>query len=585
MNPVNLSLSPMQTASALEAGVARGEAAWQLLPSEAVVQVAEPMVCVRLQAPPRLSPGAIAAMQQLVDLLKQLRSPAQGGAAPQPLTPEALAPYVSEEIEEVLQVLTEEDGAALAGAIAAIPAAPVEPPAAIAPIALRLETLLPLLLWNLARTGHPVMQLLEGVAVAVQTSDADQPSPGVLRLVASLQVATPEAQWAVDLVTRDRPPPGLDRRLSLWLDPATPLATYLDLEGLSEAAGSGALPWADRQLQYLTQAILGVSPALQPWLTGFAARCLIPGQPWYLGQLRLKLDWELSPQAGVGPGASTPIDTPVEAELMDELPYAGKAEAWPRQGDRGDLPQVAVFEVPPQPQIMTTMVRLSAQSTLDELLHRAVYHDIEQGLGRIFCEPAGGGVPLEERVLHAAYRLAALPSHAPSLNWALLQPELVLEELVPKLLWQVARSSYELMSWLGGVDAVVLHPGTGWATGTLRFVVILTIALGTAAPEEKWAIDLATGRFLPQGGWQLDPAAMVRCPGIGQLEKSLPDLVDGDTLTTYLEQTLQTQAPAIAPLMAETAIAWLTPEHDWQAGILWMKTGLEWLAHPAAGTL
>lgn len=574
MNQVNLSLAPTPSWGPLESAAGAVAADSAAIAGETILQFSDGAFLARLLTPPVLPPVALGPMQQLVELMTQLRSPAHGWTAKQPPTPEALAPYASEEVEAVVQGLAAADMAAVYAAIAALPDAPTA--AAIAPVHVSTEALMPLLLWNLARTAYPVMQLLEGIEVMTQAAGQPQPSPGMLRLVPVLQLETATATWALDVVTGAPPQPLGDRSVLLHSDTAPHLASYLEPDLLAVSLDPEAANWVDLQLQSLTQAILAVSPTLHPWLHGFAVQSLVPGSSWSLGQLQLRLDFALSAPEEI---AGSSAHAPVEAELVDELAPASAFPALVPPRDRVALPQVAVVEVAPSPPVLTTMIRLAQPATLHALLQRATRHEIEQGLGQILRSPAAIAASLEPHILQEAYRIAALTGPTISTNWSLLQPELVGDELMPKLLWQVARSAYHVMCWLGGRAATVLQPGQEWTVGTVRLVIVLAIALDTAPDTEAWALDLATGQFLPPTGWQMAPGTIIRLTEPQSLGEPAPPLLESVTLATELEQRLQTQAPEVAALMTETAIAGLTPDHDWQPGTLRINTGLEFIPH------
>ncbi|MBC6479587.1 MAG: hypothetical protein GDA56_19215 [Hormoscilla sp. GM7CHS1pb] len=69
-------------------------------------------------------------------------------------------------------------------------------------------------------------------------------------------------------------------------------------------------------------------------------------------------------------------------------------------------------------------------------------------------------------------------------------PYILIEGLSFRLLWYVARTSYELMQLMGGIKAIILSPGEQWQTGILRLAVILT----AKASDINWSLDLVTNQ-------------------------------------------------------------------------------------------
>lgn len=69
---------------------------------------------------------------------------------------------------------------------------------------------------------------------------------------------------------------------------------------------------------------------------------------------------------------------------------------------------------------------------------------------------------------------------------------ILVKDLIPKLLWSLAQSSYELMRLLTGIPAEILLPGQDWTTGKLRLVANLVFQTNS----NILAIDLATNTIL-----------------------------------------------------------------------------------------
>ncbi len=69
---------------------------------------------------------------------------------------------------------------------------------------------------------------------------------------------------------------------------------------------------------------------------------------------------------------------------------------------------------------------------------------------------------------------------------------ILVQDLIPKLLWNLAQSSYELMRLLTGIPVEVLLPGHDWTSGKLRLVANLVFQTNS----HTLAIDLATNTIL-----------------------------------------------------------------------------------------
>jgi hypothetical protein len=142
-----------------------------------------------------------------------------------------------------------------------------------------------------------------------------------------------------------------------------------------------------------------------------------------------------------------------------------------------------------------------------------------------------------------------------------------LTDWMPRLLWQISRTSYEMMRLIGGIEATVLQPHWGWRLGLLRMLAMLQIT----TVGDTWEIDLATGQPVPADFLSLDPRAIVRSEQLAQYQQP--------TLAEVVSKTMITQAqattPEIAQWMAGCPVELRSSHGDWQPATLKLILSLE----------
>ncbi len=220
----------------------------------------------------RLHPAAIADVQQLLTILAQLHAPDSGWPEALPKTPEAIAPYVAEEVDRVLDWDWSPPSQSAEG----------EPRARGRAIALShtashhltLEAWLADLLWQVVCSDWTVMQMLEGMRATRSRLDSGQEQSGMVRLIPCLEL---DGCHPIDLTTY-RPP-------TAWLDPDTSL--HIDDARLSEIARVA------EQLHTIRD-WLSMVPALRS-LDGGRIQLLQPGQAWQTVTVALRLGLEFRP--------------------------------------------------------------------------------------------------------------------------------------------------------------------------------------------------------------------------------------------------------------------------------------------------
>lgn len=468
------------------------------------------------------STSAIAAMQALMAVVNQMRSPTSGWHPDRPQTPDHLLPYVLEEACTLLEALE----------------ASLDLPSSM-PETVEQDSLLTLwsrpslveqvaspLLWGIARSAHSVMRLLEGIAAEVEINGIRK--AGMLRLAAVLQIETSMNVQVYDLVTRQ-----VGR---------SPLPSTVQIYTLADDLLPQPMPAHDL-LQELSRQIRFSTPHLIPVLDSVNVNVLAPGQLWQAGTLRLQLGFDF---------------------VATFLP----------------LPHGPLAHVPPaQPAQLTTEASLSfTDSNWLEAYNSIV---LQQQLNHLMTQLAGcqtvaiATLPLPaDQVLPLLVQDAcdALNLLANPLSTSLylkLQGTLQFSRFLGQLLWSMSRSTPALMTLMGGVRCALLQPEANWETGMLRLLVSLTIK----TPVTDWFYDLATGKLPEPSIFPLAPDVVL------QLENSAwcphPTLLQD--LETQLLQQIQTAAPELRLLLAGTTIDWLDTTGEEQPATLQLQIDFDFM--------
>jgi hypothetical protein len=490
-----------------------------------------------LMTVPTVSAIAVTAMHTLVKQISILRSPQGGWNKLSELTPETLSPYLSDEVHEVLESLEP----------ANLSSSPVSP-------LTLLESLISPLLWSVARNSYPIMQLIEGIRVCVGQPE-EQWVPGILRLAVILDITTPQVQCACDLVTLGAPNPGMDRTLQVQ-------AEMDDFPSITaDADSSDSNGWVDRQFSAICDRLQTV-PALNDLHQGLATDILLPGWDWQVGTVQLKLDFQFLPQSLPESGGDhRDCLNLVEAELVEEI----DPRTFGHCSDHAlPLAQISVTDIPDPSFMAAAIVRLAGKQ--EEYAHFALQQAFIQSLYGI--QQSADRVSPEERaiaVIHEAYRISNLTYSSVGNSFCLLQPELLMDELMPKLLWHLTRSSYNTADWIGGLTYQLLQPKSDWGFGTLRLMAVVEVA----ASDTPWFFDIGIGRFVTGDSWHPPLGAIAQSP------TQAPILLQ--TLADQLIREIQAAAPEIGQLMDGLAVEWLTSDQDWKPGHLRLHLGVEFV--------
>lgn len=525
---------------------------------QTVLKFGQEIVLTQNLRVPTGSTPAIAAMRQLVEVIQQLRSPEGGWSQEHLPTPVALAPYVSEEADEVLDALA---GKGIGGKATRQQSA-TRRPKKLAPLPpaslLVMESFTPYLLWCVARTSYSLMQMMEGVAVRLRQGRSW--TPGILRLVILLDVKAPDLDWGFDLATGY--PPGL----LLSGNPVIQSDASLPLQAINapttQRRSRQKSGWVERQLQELTEHLQLTSPMIAPLLAGVAVDLLPPGQEWRSGHLQLSLGLEFTPhnlEASWHNWSAPPCEL-VEGELLDGMTSQTALAYTPI----GHQVPVAVVDLP-ELSLATTSVRLANPKHLDRYTNLATQVQLAAAIARLQASLKPEQEQRLLQVVQEAYGLAEMTRTSISL----LQPDLLMEQLLPKLLWQLTAGTYEVMQLIGGVETCLLQPGYPWQDGSLR----LMVGLHLTSSETNWHVDLATGRLVTGSEFKVAADAIVQ----SQRLPSCQYPIQVSDLTAQLQQQIRETAPEVGFLMTKTAIEWLTTEQEWRSGFLQLDFYLEFL--------
>lgn len=484
---------------------------------------------------PRLSDAALQAMHRLVSVIAQLRSPDSGWPADSPQTPEAIAPYVIEEAEDVAHQLMHprEDASSVD-----LPSTFTTAKLAQTPTDhsfFQLSDLEPWALWCIARSGYDTMRLLEGIPASVMRPTQTW-SSGILRLVGVVEIHLGGIHSHIDLATQ---------QVSPLLLPTDAQIQAEDNERCRQPVEVGHL------LQSLTVQIRTTTPAIGSLLNGVGIEALIPDQNWHSGNLQLQLGFEFvehavdhsahrliapevvvsglgSPAAMAQPASATPLITFIDADWTAQYELAIA-----RQQLAEILRDSVPFQTPPQEW------QLSESELLSVLVEDACKS----------VEAWQASVTLSNR---------NFPQH-----------EVGLDELILRLLWCFSRSSYTILQLLGGVKVKLLQPHHAWQNGCLR----LSVRLKVRTPEVDWHLDLTTGQS-PDPAEQMPLMDTV----VWSADSSLVSQpICLKTLKDEVWQEIAETTPEVQLLMDGTGVDLLDAEHEWQAGVLQLTADFAFL--------
>ena len=474
------------------------------------------------------------AMHQLVNIVTELRSPEGGWPAHVPQTPENLAPYISEEAHEVLEALQQEKP---------LPSALPEGLQLGSFMYLLVETLVPQVLWEAARSSYEVMRLLGGIPV--QAFQPGQPwSSGLLRLVGVLHLQTPGAAWSFDLVSQQ---------------PERPEFLTEALIQSSQTDFYQTPVWVGGLLSELMDHLRHTAPLVQTLLNGLSVDVLQPDSNWRTGQLHLELGFEFLPESAllsssaIAPAAVLELDQ-LLANAAEEDELEAPSEAIESVLDDGTAPTDWVEGLPGD-----TAIQFLDQAWVKTNLLAIAQRQVEEAI-RSLPHVDGAALPLTlDPLIQTVYAVVENPpTSAQGPGYALVQPESLLRDLIPRLLWSVTRSDYLVMRLVGGVAARYLQPECDWQVGHVHLRPNLIIQTET----QRHLIDLGSGVLPNPSIFPLPANALIQ-----SLDPTLCSaLLLIETLHQDIMQRLRQGAPDLAGFLQGTQIQ-LRPTPQPHAGV------------------
>lgn len=553
----------------------------------------------------RLPKSVLQKAQQLVHLLVALRSPESGWPAHLPYSVEQLTPYVSEEAYELLEAVRQ---LALSrqGTLNIATAEHLN----LVDWQLRQMTLTALrtqLLWEVASSGHWVMQLMRGLRVTI----ADRPE--TLFLVVRLRTESDSVALNAPGVARP-----LDDETQVQID--------------SGELFHGTVSTAQLLEQIAAQ--LQTNPVLRNFLGRQAVNLLQPGQPWH--QTFLQITLHLVVQAAVPEIIDTPpadssfllpdtldqfllaagnddelsgselngtdarLDTSQAEDLeiltADDLALAltgSPASLTPtpqparqngsRQNGNGHRPGAMPPADAPAGLVPAWITVTDDRwiGSLSEMIARQLLltglplSRLVETLGKS-KDPENWLPVVIETACSAASRVSA---DSGLFQQNFFQQAVYLEDLLPQLLWYVHRSAAAIATLVDGIPAQFLAPGGDWQTGQLR--LLTTLQLRTR--YRKMMVDLASATLLPCPVQRLHREGVVQSQALSLTHA--PHTVA--QLETRLYRLLRQATPELDWLLRGTTLEMhlleASNEPERQAGAMQLGLGLQF--EPESTTL
>ncbi|PSB24258.1 hypothetical protein [Stenomitos frigidus] len=540
-----------------------------------VIKFVEPLGFQQTIAAPDQTEAVMVAMQRLVTMINTLqaspRSPLEDTSKrllSKAQTLAALIPYVSEEAYDVLEALQEaESRQTQHSTLNALP--PGSP-------LITIDTLIPSLLWCLARSSYSMMQLIEGARVRCWQPEQGW-AFGMLRLVVMLKAETSIEHWCFDLATGYPVEALLEPTAIVQSDehllPIRPLAS-------AEDGTSSADCQAGRQLEAILQSLKTERFGLQTLLQGIAVELLQPGSDWQAGNLQLQLGFDFSAQTLDAISSHEDLRLPelIEAELMEEgsrvtpnkaTQFSTAAPFTQTIASRMTQAHVSIVNPVGQALSPTTLVQVTDADRLGRYTQLFTQQQLAQSLVQPHHQQThSDDEQTQLRLIVQAAIACAHQLRTPDIDLA--QPMLLMDELVPKLLWSLTSSTGEIMQLLGGIPAQVLQPNADWQQGTLRLVA----ALHLKAADVEYILDLSTGRSVLTNMTPLELGTIVQT---STTMGSQPNTIE--TLTADLTHQLDHAMLAYRILRDGVAIKWLEDvEQDWQPGAMQLSLSLAFVA-------
>lgn len=372
-----------------------------------------------------------------------------------------------------------------------------------------------LLLWRLGCSAENIMALLTGIEVMV-TSPQGTRNRGVLRLVASLMLKTPQGECNLDLAT------GESSQFNLHHS-AIVQSFDCDLCNVPRSAKS--------LLDQLKNIINQEFEALDLWKSQSIA-VLEPGYNWQQGQLLLEFGFELVVNHAYMHWGDNQVN---------EVNYPGSANSLEEEMTAPILlaSQIKLTDMMILRHNFQAKIREKIGDTLDFCLMYEDFTEVDTADKTSVSDGKKSQISSPKPKLSAdifnrflirqAWNFVeAIASESPdnrqlSPEGYMIIPQVSLGQLSKSLMWHTVRGSAAIARLIGGITVGVLEPGKPWSKGTVRLVAILSADF----PGYHWEIDIATREPPRLIGTILDESAVIDWqPDTGVDNRGLASVID-----------------------------------------------------------
>lgn len=525
---------------------------------QTLIKFIDPFPFDSISHSPEIPDSLVEAMQELIQIIAHLRSPNGAWPSHLPQTPENLIPYVTEEASEVL-------AAYQSYSVSTSKILPnssdqkqynIQPP-----VILFLNTLVPQLLWNLVQSNNQFMRLLTGINAEILLPNQDW-TPGKLRLVASLMIQTESIQILIDLATSFLPPPLITTEAYIQSNDCSFCQNPLEVKSL---------------LQQITHHLQDHLNPINLLIHSIKTELLYPKSQWEQSQITIEMGFQFIPDpktSEVSPFYYSLENEQIEEDFFTHTPIQ-------------DV-EYSILASISQASLLKTQIRLTDPSIIQPYIQSQIQNYGLHGLNQQqqfhnlnLSSKTISNLELQSKdsslidLIQIADELVDIiysPQSASSLMR--LQPEMPLIELSLRLLWQMVKSSYNIMQFISGIQAKVLQPGLAWQTGNLRLLAVLNAEF----INDSWEIDIASSQPLKFELNPLLPNSIIQsdCHEWCRLPQSL------EFLKVQIINLLET-APELKSWIKGAKVDWgnstenLELSVSWQSGFAQLSFDFEWI--------
>ena len=407
----------------------------------------------------KISSVLINSWEKLISIIKELRSSNSGWPSDIPATPENITPYVIEEAGEIFDILQSEYF---------VDNNPLELDQQINNYDLNISKeflititdIIPKLLWYIGRSSDDVMALLTGIKARI-TKNENEAKEGILRLVASLAIDTPNLNWSIDLVTQ---------QLNQFDNHIT--EEYL----INQHNISFYHPqiYSQKFVEKITRKIQQATPEITVFLNGVETEILSSESNWESGYLHLKFNLEFKEhQKNDHPSDLTNIKA--EIQLLD-------------------IKAKEIYDL--------QKMNCSLNNLWEIILFmQNNYFDPEINLNENLINTDKCLL----QIVDSACEVLQKVNQYQKLDNKLLNLGLSLSELSTILLCGLIEYSYDVATLIGGVRSRIIEPYSFWKTGILRLVPILSIE----TPLQKNIIDITNAQLIQSESFLLNLSSVI----------------------------------------------------------------------------